>query len=94
MTSKTSPPALNERGLIRFRKNPSFPRLLLNWKNPPLHVFIYIQKAIHKGDNQIHAGVDTLESDRHEIIACIARASIGNSNLRPIKDSRVELRDM
>jgi len=31
------------------------PRLLLNWTNSPLHVFIYIQKATPKGDNQTHA---------------------------------------
>ena len=49
------------------------------WTNSPLHVFIYIQKATPKGDNQIHAGINTLESDRHEIIACIAQASFGNS---------------
>ena len=52
---------------------------MLNWTNSPLRVFIYIQKAIPKEDNQIHAGINTLESDRHEIIACIARAKIGNN---------------
>ena len=31
--------------------------------------------------HQIHAGINTLESDRHEIIGCIARASIKNSTL-------------
>ena len=58
-----------------------FPALAAKLYKFALHVFIYIQnsKAIPKGDNQIHAGINTLESDRHEIIACIARASIGNS---------------
>ena len=56
------------------------PSLLLNWTNPSLHVFIYMQQAIPKGENQIQAGINPLESDRHDIIACIARASIGNIN--------------
>ena len=82
---------------VRFRKNPSFPRLLLNWTNPPLHVFIYVQKAIPKGDNQIHTGINTLESERHEIIACIARIVIYSQSIdlnKRSENSRVELRDM
>ena len=82
-----SPPPLKRGG--------SFPQesicLLLNWIKSPLHVFIYIQKATPKGDNEIHAGINTLESDRHviiEIIACIVGASIGNSNLFPV-DARL-----
>ena len=46
-------------------------------------MFIYIKKATPEGDKQIHAGINTLESDRHEIVACIARASIGNRVLGP-----------
>jgi hypothetical protein len=31
------------------------PRLLLNWTDSSAHVFIYIQEATPKGDNQTHA---------------------------------------
>ena len=51
-------------------------------------MFIYIKKATPDGDKKIHAGINTLESDRHEIIASIARVSIGNSNLFPV-DARL-----
>ena len=70
-----------------FPQESIFPALAAKLDKFALHVFIYIQKAIPKGDNQIHAGINTLESDRHEVIACIPRASIGNRvvMLRPLQ---------
>ena len=43
-------------------------------------VYLYTE-SYSQEDNQIHAGINALESGRHEIIACIARASIGNRML-------------
>ena len=44
--------------------------------------------------NQIYAGINALESGRHVIIACIARASIGNSNLYISNNSNFNVLDL
>ena len=54
------PPPLTVR--VWLHRDPILPRLLLNGTNSPLHVFIYIQKATPKGDNQTHAWIKTLAS--------------------------------